>query len=73
MLCQILHYIKINQGASNQQIAREFQLTLSALQPMLDIWVKKGQLTCQQKFSCQKACVSCNPGTLAYYTYKSLC
>lgn len=68
MLLQIRDYI-IHQGvASTQQLTREFHLDLSALQPMLDVWVKKGVIKkCQEKTACKSSCYKC-PASPVYYT-----
>ncbi|WP_419419553.1 FeoC-like transcriptional regulator [Legionella sp. D16C41] len=69
MLLQILNYLRREKIASNQQLAREFDLDLMALQPMLDIWVKRGAIAfCQDNTSCQQGCLkSCHKQAVIYY------
>jgi hypothetical protein len=71
MLLQIRDYLRRVGVASNQQIAREFHLDLQALQPMLDLWLRKGVIgSCQKKKStCQSRCFKCKIQPLTYYQY----
>jgi ribosomal protein S25 len=71
MLLQIRNYIHRQQIVTTQQLSREFHLDLSALQPMLDIWAKKGIIKkYTQNTSCQKACFKCKTPP-DYYQYLS--
>lgn len=56
MLIQILNYLRREKIATSQQLAREFNLDLSALQPMLDLWIKRGKVLCDQPSGCQRGC-----------------
>jgi hypothetical protein len=47
--------------ASNQQLAREFQVDLTALEPMLSWWQRRGVLQASVKKACQAVCVQCSP------------
>lgn len=68
MLVQIRDYIHREGVVSTQQLCREFHLDLPALQPMLDIWVKKGSIKkCQEKADCQSSCFKCRVQSLDYY------
>jgi len=70
MLLQIRDYLKKVSIASNQQIARQFGLDTSALQPMLDLWCAKGVIgLCNTDSPCKSRCVKCpsKTTTLAYY------
>jgi FeoC like transcriptional regulator len=70
MLLQIRDYLRHVRVASNQQIAREFHLDLQALQPMLDLWLRKGVIErCQKKSACQSRCFKCNTQALTFYQY----
>lgn len=70
MLLQIRDYLRREQVASNQQIAREFRLDLQALQPMLDLWLRKGVIEhCQEKSTCQSRCFKCKTQPPVYYQY----
>lgn len=69
MLLQIRDYLCREKIASNQQLAREFNVSLTALQPMLDIWLQKGVICCcQEKAACQSACFKCSVPPV-YYRY----
>lgn len=68
MLMQIRKYIDRERIVSTQQLTREFQLELSALQPMLDLWVQKGAIKkCEQSTGCKSACFKCRTPP-EYYT-----
>lgn len=69
MLLQILNYLHREKVASNQQLGREFNLDLLALQPMLDIWVKRGEIVCcQEDLGCEQTCrKNCRKSSLVYY------
>lgn len=70
MLLQIREYLRRVRVASNQQIAREFQLDLQALEPMLDFWLRKGVIeNCQEKATCQSRCCKCKTQPPTYYQY----
>lgn len=73
MLLQIRDYLCREKIASNQQLAREFNLDITALQPMLDIWLSKGVIRCcQDKPACQSACFKCRVPPV-YYCYNFSC
>jgi hypothetical protein len=68
MLVQIRDFIHREGVVSTQQLTREFHLDLTALQPMLDLWVRKGAIQkCQEKTNCQSTCFKCRVQTLEYY------
>ena len=70
MLLQIRDYLRRERVASNQQMAREFSLDLLALQPMLDLWLRKGVIECcQEKSGCQSRCFKCKTQPPVYYQY----
>lgn len=70
MLLQIRDYICRQGTVSTQQLTREFHVALSALQPMLDLWVNKGVIRkCQEKTNCQSACFKCRVQSHEYYQY----
>jgi hypothetical protein len=72
MLIEIRDYLRREKVASNQQVAREFSLSLTALQPMLDVWVRKGVIhCCQEKSPCQSRCFKCQTEPPVYYQYGS--
>ena len=70
MLLQIRDYFLREQVASTQQLAREFHIDEQALQPMLDVWIRKGVIKpCQQdKAGCQSACARCKTNPPVFYT-----
>lgn len=71
MLLQIRDYLIRERVASNQQMAREFNLDPQALQPMLDRWLAKGLIECCQKPSaCQSRCFKCVKQPPVYYQIK---
>lgn len=68
MLLQIRDYICREGIVSTQQLTREFSVDLPALQPMLDLWMKKGVIDkCQKQSGCQRRCFKCS--TPEYYEY----
>ena len=71
MLLLIRNYIRRERVVSTQQLSREFQLDLAALQPMLDIWITKGIISkCAQSASCKSSCFKCQTPP-EYYQYLS--
>lgn len=72
MLLQIRDYIEREQVVSSQQLAREFHLDEQALQPMLEIWLKRGVIhQCQEKTTCQSSCIRCDTKSNRYYQFNS--
>ncbi|KTC70194.1 FeoC like transcriptional regulator [Legionella birminghamensis] len=72
MLMQILEYFKKEKVASNQQLARLLGIDTGALQPMLDLWLRKGVIACcQEKSACQSSCFKCKTTPPVYYQYIS--
>ena len=70
VLLQIRDFIRREGVVSTQQLTREFRLDLSALQPMLDLWVRKGMIgKYQEKANCQSACFKCRIQPPEYYQY----
>lgn len=70
MLLQIRDFIHQAGVVSTQQLTREFRLDEQALQPMLEIWIKKGVIRrCRlpQKSACQSRCFRCNENAPVYY------
>ncbi len=69
MLLQIRKYMSRERVVSTQQLTREFQMDLPALQPILDLWVGKGIIRkCQGKTNCQSTCFKCRT-VPEYYEY----
>lgn len=71
MLQQIRKYIQRENCVNIKQIARNFGLDVSALQPMLDIWVRKGVIESpSNSASCVKSCFQqCQQNTPVLYQY----
>lgn len=68
MLLQLRDYIIRENVVSTQQMLREFNIDASALQPMLDFWIKKGIIAPHQnKPSCQSACSRCTTTTTVVF------
>jgi len=69
LLLQIKKYIAERGTASLQEMAWHFRMENSALQPMLELLVKKGQI---QKIECNSccngACSSCCPDAAEFYS-----
>ena len=67
LLLQLRDFIKTATYASSTQLARELGLDPSALQPMLDFWVKKGVIQpLQEKTTCEKRCIQCKTPEIVY-------
>lgn len=70
MLIPIRNYLQLKKVASDQQMAREFRLDASALQPMLDVWLAKGVIArCKDKSACQSRCFKCPSQAPTYYEF----
>ena len=68
MLLQLRDYIQRERVVSVQQLTREFHVDESALQPMLDLWMRKGIiLPHQDKKACQSPCSRCSTSAVVFY------
>lgn len=68
MLLQIRDYVVREGVVSTQQLTREFHLELSALQPMLDLWVRKGLIRkVEENNKCQSSCFKCRAHSPQFY------
>lgn len=68
MLLQIRDYIRREQIASIQQLTREFYVDEQALQPMLDVWIKKGVIEqCHKTMGCKSICSGCKTNAVVFY------
>jgi DeoR/GlpR family transcriptional regulator of sugar metabolism len=54
ILMRVKYYLKAQKMVSLQQIARHFDMTPRAIEPMLDFWTNKGLIR-----QCQQGCKSC--------------
>jgi hypothetical protein len=70
MLLQIRDFIQREQVVSTQQLSREFHVDEQALQPMLDVWIKRGVIRqCEEKVACKSSCFRCNKNAPVFYQY----
>ena len=74
MLLQIREFLRREKIASNQQLARMFHVDLNALEPMLEVWLRKGTLAYVPesiRVSCSRQCTSshCQAQSIIYYRY----
>lgn len=70
MLLQIREFIHREHVVSMQQLAREFHVDEQALQPMLDVWIRRGVIRqYEEKPGCKKSCFRCSTNTPAYYQF----
>lgn len=68
MLLQVCKYIRQEGVVSSQQIAREFKIDLFALQPLLDICVKKGMISkAVDALNCKSSCFKCKSDGISFY------
>lgn len=68
MLLQIREFISREQVVSTQQLTREFHIDEQALQPILDIWVKRGVIcVVEGKTSCKTKCFRCDSKQPVFY------
>lgn len=72
MLLQIRDFIAREGVVSTQQLTRAFNLDLQAIQPMLELWVRKGVIAkCAGQASCQSTCFKCDTQRPEYYEYNA--
>ncbi len=68
MLLLIRDCIRSGGMVSNQQLTREFRIDAFALQPMLDLLIKKGIIKkIKEQANCQSTCFKCRKQNLEYY------
>lgn len=69
-LIQIKQYLKERKFAPLQDIAIHFRADVDTVQPMLDIWVRKGKAKKHTgSLGCQKGCCKCDPATIETYEW----
>ncbi len=57
---------------SLNQLIRFFQMDATAIEPMLNIWIKKGVIVREEEIkACAATCSGCNTGAALYYSYLS--
>ena len=70
MLLQIREFMAREQTASITQLARYFQIDEQALQPMLDIWIRKKIIIISgQSKNCHNPCYKCPTNAQRRYQY----
>ncbi|MFZ4077406.1 MAG: FeoC-like transcriptional regulator [Legionellaceae bacterium] len=69
MLLQLRDYIAREKRVSTQQLSRLFHVDLSALEPMLDRWVLKGEIARDGQKACMTSCGGCKTSAVSYYRY----
>ena len=70
MLLKLRNYLSKEKVVNLQQMAREFRMDESALEPMLAWWVRQGLIRAHQaEKSCRGACQGCQPNAIAVYEY----
>lgn len=68
MLLQIHKFLQKEKIASNQQIARFFDISMSALEPMMQNGVRQGIFyIVQDSTQCKKPCGQCSTNKIVYY------
>ena len=69
-LVQIKEYIKDRKLVPLQDIAFHFKTEVNTVQPMLDIWVRKGKVKKHAgNLGCQNGCCKCDPATITTYEW----
>ncbi len=72
MLFALRDYVAKEKRVSLAQLARFFKVDVTALEPMLDVWIRKGVLKQDvQKMACKTACLGCSREAAIYYQYLS--
>jgi hypothetical protein len=68
VLLALRDYLAKEKLASLEQLARLFKLDANALEPMLDVWIKRGVIEqdTNQK-ACASTCLGCE--SVMYYRY----
>lgn len=70
VLLQLRDYLAKEQFVSIEQLARAFKTDVTALEPMLDVWVTRGVLQVEEKKAgCATACGGCRGDAPKYYRY----
>ena len=72
MLLQVRDFMRREKIASSQQIARELALDPAALEPMLELWCRKGVIEPCESPRCgtpKKGCGQCGQTAARYYRW----
>lgn len=69
MLLQLYDYLQREKIVSDTQLARQFHLDIKALQPMLEVWLRKGIITFCHEKRCEQRCIKCPNTASTYYQY----
>lgn len=68
VLLQILDFIQREKIVSIQQLSREFSMDDLALQPLLNIWIRKEKIRPYNEIKgCKSSCMQCNTKNVQYY------
>lgn len=68
MLLQIREYITRERVVNIQQLTRAFGVDLPTLEPMLNLWIRKGVIQkIQQDKACNSSCFKCRPQSAQFY------
>jgi len=70
ILSDIKQYLQQRGQASLADIATHFDTSTDAVRGMLEIWVRKGRVTCRlASASCGSSCSSCDPAATEIYQW----
>ena len=69
MLLQVLERIKKEKRCTSEQLARMFNISHSAIEPMLSFWVRKGALIAHQQNTCGQTCRACYRQQIIIYEF----
>ena len=69
MLLQLRDYIAREKRVSTQQLTRAFRIDLSALEPMIERWILKGEVALDDQKGCTTTCGGCKTTGVTYYRY----
>jgi len=69
-LIKIKHYLQQRELTQLNDIALHFRTDIDTLQPMLDIWIRKGKIKKHQSSqSCGRGCRGCDSQTVIAYEW----
>ncbi len=73
MLLQLREFIQRERVVSVQQLTRAFHVDEQALQPMLELWIRRGVIDLyQEQTACQSACFRCKSVAPTYYSARAV-
>ena len=68
MLIEVKDYVSGRGICTLSEISKHFAVSPDALRGMLNHWVRKGKMVCEQS-GCSKGCMSCKPEQLEIYRW----